>query len=94
MTISVNGAAIDSSAHQLRQAQTAIEHELAQLADTARLLRDQWSGDAQAAFDRAHDQWQKDSAVMATILEQAINALQAANRSAGEAERAAAALWG
>lgn len=94
MTISVNGAAIDASAQQLRQAQAAIEHELAQLAETARLLRDQWSGDAQAAFDRAHTQWQKDSAVMDTILEQAIDALQAANRSAGEAERAAAALWG
>jgi len=93
MTISVNGAAIDASAQQLRHAQAAIEHELEQLADAAGLLRDQWSGDAQAAFDRAHAQWQKETTAMTAILEQAISALLAANAAAGDAERAAAALW-
>ncbi|OJX73254.1 MAG: hypothetical protein BGO91_16245 [Leifsonia sp. 71-9] len=48
---------------------------------------------AQGAFDRAHTQWQKETAAMASILEQAIGALQAANTAAGDAERAAAALW-
>lgn len=93
MTISVDGAAIDASAQQLRHAQAAIEHELEQLADTAGLLRDRWSGDAQRAFDRAHAQWQNEITAMAEILEQAIGALQAANTAAGDAERAAAALW-
>lgn len=93
MTISIDGAAIDASAQQLRHAQAAIEHELEQLADAAGQLRDQSSGDAQRAFDRAHTQWQKETAVMASILEQAIGALEAANTAAGDAERAAAALW-
>lgn len=93
MTISVHGAAIDASVHQLRQAQAAIEHELEHLADATGLLRDQWSGEAQAAFDRAHAQWQKETAAMAGVLEQAIGALQAANTAAGDAERAATALW-
>lgn len=93
MTISVHGAAIDASVHQLRQAQAAIEHELEQLADAAGLLRDQWSGEAQAAFDHGHARWQKETATMAGILEQAIGALQAANAAAGEAESAATALW-
>lgn len=93
MTISVDGAAIDASAQQLRHAQAAIEHELEQLADAAGLLRNQWSGDAQRAFDRAHAQWQNEITAMAEILEKATGALQAANTAAGDAERAAAALW-
>ena len=93
MTFAADGAATDSTAHKLQRAQAAIEHDLEQLAHTAATLRSQWSGEARHAFDTAHTQWQKETAIMATILDQAIGALQAANTAAGNADRAATALW-
>ncbi len=94
MSISGDGAAIDATVHRLQRAQTAIEHELGQLAAAADRLRDSWSGEAQRAFDVAHDTWQRDTAAMAQTLAQAIGALTAADDAAAEAENAAAALWG
>jgi len=93
MSISGDGAAIDAAAHRLQRAQTAIEHQLGQLAAAADGLRDGWSGEAQRAFDVAHETWQRDTAEMARILGRAIGALMAAGEAAAEAETAAAALW-
>lgn len=93
MSISGDAAAIAATVHRLRRAQAAIEHELGQLAAAADRLRDSWSGEAQRAFDIAHETWQRDTAAMAGILAQAIGALTAADEAAGEAETAATALW-
>lgn len=93
MSLKVDGAQIDATAHQLAGALAAIEHELEQLVSAVSSVRGQWSGDAQHAFDAAHSQWQRETRVMADILGQAIGALRTANTSAGDAERAATALW-
>lgn len=94
MSISGDSAAVAVTVHRLQRAQAAIERELGQLASAADRLRDSWSGEAQRAFDVAHETWQRDTAAMAQTLAQAIGALTTADDAAAEAETAAAALWG
>jgi WXG100 family type VII secretion target len=93
MTISIDGAAMQASVHRLQRAWAGIGHELGQLAAGVGELRGRWSGEAQQAFDDAHAEWEREIVVMAEILGQAIAALQTADAAAGDAERAATALW-
>ncbi|MBZ4486212.1 WXG100 family type VII secretion target [Microbacterium sp. cx-55] len=52
--LEVNPAKIAESAASIASAGKAIDDALAQLDEAASVLRSQWSGDAQVAYDAAH----------------------------------------
>ncbi len=55
--LEVTPARLASAAEQIQKAATAIDDTLRSLQDAAGVLRSQWSGDAQVAFDAAQSRF-------------------------------------
>lgn len=89
---------IDPARHReliaaMSRAVTAISAELDALERTTSDLRPRWSGTAQRAYDRAHDQWRRSMSEMRNALEAAAASATEAAEILTRANRDAAAVW-
>jgi WXG100 family type VII secretion target len=78
---------------KLRSAVQAIETELSTLDAEAARLRSSWSGEAAAAYDRAHADWTRALAALNVALDRSATAAQGAVDRHLAARAEVAALW-
>ncbi|MDQ1129712.1 WXG100 family type VII secretion target [Microbacterium sp. SORGH_AS_0888] len=77
----------------LRQATATIQEELEALDRAVATLRGQWSGVAQAAYDREQREWTGSMNRMRSALQNTTDAAQAAGDRLTQAEADVTALW-
>lgn len=78
---------------ELRSAVRSIEGELATLDEEAARLRSSWTGEASAAYDRAHADWTRSLAALNGALDRAASAAESAVSRHLDARSEVARLW-
>ncbi len=93
MKVSVRHDAVAETVAQLALAVKAFERELDALDSEIVRLRSAWNGEAQRAYDRAHQEWSAAITRMRSALAEATRRLITANSISMAAASTAARVW-
>lgn len=91
--ISLDPSAANESIQYLSTAITGIEDELARLDREVAALHSQWSGEAQASYERAQAQWRARLGALRAIAASLTTQAGAAVTTLNSTERAVKGLW-